>query len=93
MSEAFEKYRSLKQRLIHVRWIHRGLESDEEDRLIEDMDTVWWQLDTDEQDMFRTEPPQSLIRSDSEAEDQGYTVDVDVNSLPGSSPRCSKKVA
>ena len=93
MSEAFEKYHSLKQRLIYVRWVHRGLESDEEDRLIEDMDAVWLQLDSDEQDRFRAEPPRSLIRSDPDAENQEYLVDVDVKSLPGSPPRRSKKVA
>ena len=48
MSEAFEKYRRLQDKLIWIRRQYLGHESDEEDTLLEEMDGVWWSLTGDE---------------------------------------------
>ncbi len=62
MSEAFKRYRSLERDLIYIRWQHAGLESEEEDSILEDMDVVWYELSEEEQQLLYNEGTKSLIR-------------------------------
>ena len=62
MTEALAKYRRLDQELVRVRWIHRGLESPEEDEILEKMDDAWSRLAADEQAQVNAEPVRSLLR-------------------------------
>jgi hypothetical protein len=62
MSEALAKYRGLEEELVRVRWIHRGLESAEEDDILEKMDGVWSQLTAGERAAVSAEPGRSLLR-------------------------------
>lgn len=62
MSEAFKRYRSLERDLIYIRWQHAGLESEEEDSILEDMDVVWYELSEEEQQLLYSEGTKSLIR-------------------------------
>ena len=62
MSEALAKYRRFRETLVRVRWIHRGLESQEEDDLLEKMDGVWSRLSADEQAEVSAEPVRSILR-------------------------------
>jgi hypothetical protein len=62
MSEALLRYQELEDELVAVRWRYAGNESDEEDRLLDEMDGVWWQLSEPERDGLRGRPPRSLLR-------------------------------
>ncbi|HSN98910.1 MAG TPA: hypothetical protein VLS89_11515 [Candidatus Nanopelagicales bacterium] len=62
MSEALAKYRQLEEKLVRIRWIHRGIESPEEDDILEQMDSAWSRLTADEQAQVNAEPVRSLIR-------------------------------
>jgi hypothetical protein len=57
-----KNYRDLMAQLTFTRWVHQGLESKEEDELLEKMDNVWCQLTPDEQDILQAEKPKTLIR-------------------------------
>jgi len=45
MSESLEDYLRLRRHLAHVRWVHAGFESPEEDALLDEMDEAWEALD------------------------------------------------
>jgi hypothetical protein len=62
MSEALAGYRRLEEELVRLRWIHRGLESPEEDDILEKMDGVWSRLSAEEQAQVNAEPVRSLLR-------------------------------
>ena len=62
MSEAFERYRSLERDLIYIRWRHAGLESEEEDPVLDAMEEVWYELSENEQQLLYSEGTKSLIR-------------------------------
>lgn len=62
-----ERYRNLESALVHVRWVHRGLESAEEDALLDEMEAAWQDLSPEEQALIDAEPPRSLIRSPQQA--------------------------
>lgn len=62
MSEALRRYQELEDELIAVRWRYAGNESDQEDRLLDEMDGVWWQLSESERDGLRGRPPRSRLR-------------------------------
>lgn len=85
MSDAFHHYRELETALIRMRWLHNGLESPEEDDLLDEMDGVWWELTPDEQDRLNREGPKTLIRDQVPA--TRTTVDVDVWSYSDLPPR------
>jgi hypothetical protein len=61
MSEALARYRRLEDELVRIRWIHRGLESTEEDDTLEKMDAAWLQLSAGEQAEVSAEPVRSLL--------------------------------
>lgn len=62
MSDALAKYRELEARLVHIRWIHRGLESQEEDEILDKMDGAWSRLSVQEQSEVNAAPPRSLLQ-------------------------------
>ncbi|WP_437714494.1 hypothetical protein WMF45_50015 [Sorangium sp. So ce448] len=62
MSDALAKYRELEARLVHIRWIHRGLESQEEDEILDKMDGAWSRLSAQEQSEVNAAPPRSLLQ-------------------------------
>ncbi|WP_437317596.1 hypothetical protein [Sorangium sp. So ce385] len=62
MSEALERYRLLENELVRIRWIHRGLESPEEDDILEKMDAAWSRLSAEEQVAVGAEPVRSILR-------------------------------
>jgi len=86
MSESLQRYRELERKLIRVRWLNRGLESEEEDRLLDEMDVVWWQLAEAEREMLQQEKPKSLIREAAGAGGPREPQDVDVRHAPVSPP-------
>lgn len=62
MSEALARYRRLEAQLVQTRWIHRGLESPEEDDILDKMDGAWSRLSAEEQIEVSAEPVRSLLR-------------------------------
>jgi hypothetical protein len=62
MIDAKDRYITLEKKLIYTRWINLGLESAEEDYILEQMDAVWLELTPEEQDILSSEPiPQTLL--------------------------------
>ena len=55
MPSLVEQYREFERRLEYVRLIHGGLESPEEDDLIDQLQSVWDRLTQDERDRVRRE--------------------------------------
>lgn len=49
MSE-FEKYLDLEQKLLEIRIKNGPTDSEEEDNILDEMDEVWWNLSSEEQD-------------------------------------------
>ena len=62
MSETLERYRFLERDLIYIRWRHAGLESEEEEPVLDAMEEVWYELSEEEQQLLYSEGTQSLIR-------------------------------
>ena len=62
MSNELRRYQELEDDLVAVRWRHAGFDSEEEDRLLEEMDGLWWRLSTTERDALQARPPRSLLR-------------------------------
>jgi len=62
MSQFLSQYRELDIQLCLVRWRHAGFESEEEDRLVDEMETLWWKIEESERELLRSEPQRSLIR-------------------------------
>jgi hypothetical protein len=85
MSDALARYRELEGKLLHTRWVHGGLESSEEDDLLEEMDGVWWELAPEEHALLNSEGSKTLIRDRVPA--TRTTVDVDVWSYSDLPPR------
>lgn len=44
MSERLDAYRQLEARLAWLRWKHAGLETPDEEALVDEMEAAWWQL-------------------------------------------------
>ena len=61
-SEALKLHRSLEEELVYIRWLSRGLESEAEDPILDDMEEVWYELSEEEQDELNSEGTKSLIR-------------------------------
>ena len=62
MSEALARYKRLENELVRIRWIHRGLESTDEDDTLEKMDSAWLHLSASEQAEVSAEPVRSFLR-------------------------------
>lgn len=89
----YERYRELERKLIHVRWLHRGLDSSEEEALLEEMDAAWWKMSEEQRARIDAEPPRSLIRSEPLPVGSKALQDVDVFAAPSMSPRLLGEVA
>ena len=92
MSEALRRYLELEDELVAERWRYAGNESDEEDRLLDEMDGVWWQLSESERDELRRRPPRSLLRP--RAPQPGMRALIEANLIEGSheAPRRLREV-
>lgn len=86
MSERLDAYRQLEARLAWVRWIHAGLETLDEEALVDEMEVSWWQLSDDERRVANGEPVPTLT-SVPPALDRD-TRDEDVWERPGRRVRC-----
>lgn len=61
-SDALDRFRVLMEDLERVRRAHNGYSSSEEDRIVDEMDVVWWELSEEEQEIVEVEMPKTLIR-------------------------------
>ncbi len=55
MTKTMEQYLELHDKLEAVRCLYGDKESDEEDRILEEMDDVWWKLSESDKDRLRNE--------------------------------------
>ena len=62
MSDALQRHRALERELIYIRWKHAGLESKEEEAILDAMEEIWYELSEEEQDQLNSEGTKSLIR-------------------------------
>ena len=62
MSDALQRYRVLEEDLIHIRWQYAGLESEEEEPILDAMEEIWYELNEEEQNELNSEGTKSLIR-------------------------------
>ncbi len=93
MSAAFARYRRLDDELAFIRWIHRGLESEEEDRILDDMEQVWWELEEQERELLQSETPRSLILSRTDTNPTRKLVDSDKECDPSAPTRRIEEAA
>jgi hypothetical protein len=63
MSEGVRRHRELERKLRHVRWLNQGLESEEEERLLDEMEALWWELSERERGLLDKDDPTTLVRS------------------------------
>lgn len=62
MSDALQRHRALERELIYIRWKHAGLESKEEEAILDAMEEIWYELSEEEQNQLNSEGTKSLIR-------------------------------
>ena len=62
MSDALRRHRALERELIYIRWKYAGLESEEEESLLDAMEDIWYKLSKEEQNELNSEGTKSLIR-------------------------------
>jgi hypothetical protein len=63
MSEALNNYLFLLNNLVRVRWLYDGMESDEEDKILDEMDSLWLILTDKERTFVQEIPSRSVIES------------------------------
>ena len=61
-SDALQKHRALERELIYVRWKYAGLESEEEESILDAMEDIWYELSEEEQNELNSEGTQPLMR-------------------------------
>lgn len=93
MNDAFSRYRELEEQLVRIRWMYQGMESDEEDAILEEMDEVWWRLTEEERQRLNEQKPESLILSKAPISRHRQFNDVDIWSSPGVPVRILREVA
>ena len=93
MSAPLDHYRKLEERLRYLRWLSQGLESVQEDTLLEEMDDVWWELSEEERAIAEAERPRSLIRDGLGNAPRRQLVDTDVKVSPSAAPRTTEEAA
>ena len=69
MSDALQQHRALERELIYIRWKYAGLESEEEESILDAMEEVWYELSEEEQDELNSEGTKSLIRDNDDKEE------------------------
>lgn len=57
MSKELVRYRQLERRLWMTRWRHQGVESPDEDEILDEMEVAWMDLSEGEQAILRSEGP------------------------------------
>lgn len=62
-ADPLQRYRQLEERLIRARWAHGGRPSVEADRLLQEIDDVWWELDEADHTRLWAEPQRSYLIS------------------------------
>ena len=67
MSDALQRYRALEEDLIYIRWQYAGLESEEEEPILDAMEEIWYELSEEEQNELNSEGTKSLIRDDAKS--------------------------
>ena len=93
MTEALARYRELEEELVLVRWVNRGMESEAEDRLLDTMEDVWWQLGAQERHQLQSEPSRSLIWDTTAARPPRRMVDSDKERDPEAPTRRTEEAA
>ena len=67
MSDALQRHRALERDLIYIRWQYAGLESEEEEPILDAMEEIWYELSEEEQNELNSEGTKSLIRDDAKS--------------------------
>lgn len=62
MSDAIQQHRALERELVYIRWKYAGLESEEEESILDAMEDIWYELSEKEQNVLNSEGTKSLIR-------------------------------
>ena len=81
MSDALQRYRALEEDLIHIRWQYAGLESEEEEPILDDMEEVWYELSEEEQQVLYREGTKSLIRDNDDNDESPMETLSEIRSL------------
>jgi hypothetical protein len=82
MSESMKTFRELERKLMFIRFCHGGLESKDEDFVLEEMDEVWWQLSQQERDQISSEGPKTLLNQELPSPDKNGWKDNDIGTFP-----------
>lgn len=61
MSTSLDNYLFCLNKLIRLRWLFSGMESHEEDDLLEEMDSIWWSLTEQERAEIQKIPSRSVL--------------------------------
>lgn len=61
MSAASDNYMTMLVNLDRVRSLHKGLESDEEDKLLDEMDVIWQTLTDEEREKIQALPASTTL--------------------------------
>lgn len=48
MSDRLDRYRAYESQLAWLRWMHAGLETEDEEQLMDEIERLWWEMTTDE---------------------------------------------
>ena len=56
MGDLLLRYRELETRLAEIRKNHAGRESPEEEKLMDQMEALWWELSEEEKEISNREP-------------------------------------
>ena len=95
MSDALQQHRALERELIYIRWKYAGLESEEEDSILDAMEDIWYELSEEEQNELNSEGTKSLMRDNDAKSSERDWMDEDIrrNSSSSTSVRIFKEVA
>ena len=95
MSDALQQHRALERELIYIRWKYAGLESEEEESILDAMEDIWYKLSEEEQNELNSEGTQSLMRDNNAKSSARNWMDEDIwrSSNSGTLVRTLKEVA
>lgn len=95
MSDALQQHRALERELIYIRWKYAGLESEEEESILDAMEDIWYELSEEEQNELNSEGTQSLMRDNNTKSSARDWMDEDIwrSSNSGTPVRTLKEVA
>ena len=81
MSDALQQHRALERELIYIRWKHAGLESEEEESILDTMEEIWYELSEEEQNELNSEGTKSLIRDNDDNDESPMETLSEIRSL------------